>query len=186
MIRMEESQIAQILPECLAKKAEVRALSYALHRSVDRLVGYCGNIGVFSAIDTVPEYVLDMLALDLDTQYYDDSLPVQAKRVLVRNTLAWHMRAGTPASVEELVRTVFGRGEVREWFQYGGNPFMFRIITNADATYESIEKFEKLIERVKNVRSHIDEIIFAREHEIKINFAVASIARASVSIGWRD
>lgn len=186
MTRLEDSQIAQILPGCLAGKAEVQALSYALHLAVERLVRYCENIGVFSAIDTIPEYALDMLAMELGTQYYDGSLPVRAKRMLVKNTLAWYMGAGTPASVEELVRTVFGRGEVHEWFQYGGMPYMFRIITNADATAESISEFEKLIEKVKNVRSHIDEVVFAREHNIKLYFAGANITRISVKIGWRE
>ena len=186
MTRLEDSQIAQILPGNLARKAEAQALSHALHLAVERLVRYCENIGVFSAIDTIPEYALDMLAMELGTQYYDGALPVQAKRMLVKNTLAWYMGAGTPASVEELVRAVFGRGEVHEWFQYGGMPYMFRIVTNADATLESISEFEKLIEKVKNVRSHIDEIIFAREHDIKMYFAGASITRTSVDIGWRE
>lgn len=186
MTKLEDSQIAQILPGYLAEKAEVQALSHALHLAVERLVRYCENIGVFAAIDTIPEYALDMLAMELGTQYYDGSLPVPAKRMLVKNTLAWYMGAGTPASVEELVRTIFGRGEVHEWFQYGGAPYMFRIVTNADAKYESIKEFEKLIEKVKNVRSHIDEIVFAREHEIKLYFATASIVRASANMGWRE
>lgn len=63
---------------------------------------------------------------------------------------------------------------------------MFRIITNADATAESISEFEKLIEKVKNVRSHIDEVVFAREHNIKLYFAGANITRISVKIGWRE
>lgn len=184
MIRLEDSQIALILPEHLSDRASVQALSYALYRSVKRLVGYCGNIGVFSAIDTAVDNVLDRLALELGTQYYEDSLPIEVKRDMIRNTLSWYMNAGTPAAVEELVNTVFGKGEIHEWFQYGGEPYTFRIVTSSDAKYESIEEFEKLIEKVKNARSHLDEVIFARENEMRMYFASVNIGKVRVAVGW--
>jgi len=184
MIKLQDSQIVQILPEYLSERAEVQALSFAVHRAVGRLVDYCKNVSVYSVIDTIPEYVLDLLAVELGTQYYDDTLNITAKRNLIRNTLTWYMGAGTPAAVEELVNTVFGTGEIQEWFQYGGEPYMFRVVTGADAKYESINEFEKLIEKVKNVRSHIDEIIFMRQNQVKIYFSAANITRISVGTGW--
>lgn len=186
MIKLQNSQISQILPEYFSEQASVQALSFAINRAVERLVEYCRNISVFAVIDTVPDYILDMLAIELNTQYYDSSLPIQAKRELIKNTMVWYMRAGTPKAVEELVSIVFGKGEVHEWFQYDGDPYMFRIVTSADATYESIEEFEKLIKRVKNVRSHIDEVIFAREHEIKLFFSATNIVKIAVSTGWKE
>lgn len=163
MIKLYDSQITDILPEYLSGRAEVQALSYALHLAMMRLLDYCRNISVFSAIDIVPEYVLDMLALDLNTQYYDTSLDIEAKRRLIRNTMEWYITAGTPSAVEELVASVFGEGEVKEWFEYGDSPFFFKIITNATMSPGVEEMFTKMIGRVKNTRSHFRGIEIHRE-----------------------
>ncbi len=186
MIRLRDSQIVQILPEYFADRASVQALSYALNQAIKRLVGYIEGIGVFAVIDAVPEYILDMIALELNTQHYDDLLDVKSKRSLVKNTFIWYGKAGTPEAVEELVNAVFGEGEVHEWFQYGGEPYTFRIVTNADAECESIEKFEKLIERVKSIRSRIDEIMFIRKQDAVLYMGIANLARVSVKVGWEE
>lgn len=186
MIRLEESQVAQILPECLSERAGVQALSFALGAAMQRLMGYCRGIGVYSAIDVLGDDVLDMLAIELDTQYYEDSFDIWTKRRLIKGALLWYGKAGTPAAVEELVAATFGQGEVKEWFEYGGKPYMFRVITDAGASYASIEEFENLIKRIKNVRSHIDKISFLRNQETRIYVAVASIVKETVKVGWEE
>lgn len=169
MIKLRDSQITQILPEYLSDRAAVRALSFALGRAVERVIAWCGNIGVFAVIDSAPDYVLDMLALEMNTQYYDDSLPIQEKRKLVKSTMVWHMSAGTPKAVEELVAVIFGKGKVLEWFEYGGNPYCFKIFTDTILTEDMMETFSGMIFRVKNIRSHLDGIeikrnLFLMEH----------------------
>lgn len=165
MIKLQDSQITQILPEHFSGDANVQALSFALGRAVQRLISYCGNISVFAVIDTSPDYVLDMLALELNTQYYDDSLATEAKRKLIKNTLVWYMSAGTPKAVEELIAAVFGEGEVAEWFEYGDEPYYFKITTNAIMTPEMNAMFSTMLERVKNTRSHIRAIEIHRTIE---------------------
>ena len=104
--RSADSQITQILPEILSERESVQALSFALHQAVKKLCHYCENISVFSSIDSAPEKVLDLLAGEMDTQYYDDSLPINVKRQLIKNTLPWYMGTGTPGALEELVTAV--------------------------------------------------------------------------------
>lgn len=186
MIKLQNSQISQILPEYLSKTPNTQALSFAICRAVDKLVNYCGNISVFSAIDTAPDYVLDILATELDTQYYEESFSTHTKRQLIKNTLNWYMKVGTPAAVEELVRTVFGEGKVEEWFQYGGEPYTFKIITNANPSPEAINEFEKIIMKVKNIRSHIECVSYCRDQETSIYVGITGIPRISANIGWED
>lgn len=187
MISLRESQIVQILPEYFSEEAGVRALSFAVGRAVEKLIDYCKNISVFAVIDELPDLVLDILALELDTQYYNETLSIQAKRALIKNTLIWHTSAGTPAAVEELISIVFGKGQVQEWFQYQGEPYTFRIKTSAeDVGPEMIEIFEKMIQKVKNVRSHLEKISFIRDQKTKVYVAVANIVKKKMLIGWEN
>lgn len=159
MIKLKDSQISQILPEYLSGRTEVKALSFALYRAVERLVEYCRNVSVFAVIDMAPSQLLDMLALELNTQYYDESLPIDSKRKLVKNTMVWYMSAGTPQAVEELVTAVFGGGKLEEWFEYGGQPFYFRVLVDADyINEENIKEFIRMISTIKNARSRFGGI----------------------------
>lgn len=186
MTELQDSQIVQILPECFKNNPDVQALSFALGRAVKKFVQYCKKINVFSSIDIAEDAVLDMLALELETQYYDDSSETVAKRELIKSTLAWYMTAGTPAAVEELIAMVLGHGELQEWFQYGGKPYTFRVVTKDDADYKDIEYFEKLVKKVKNIRSHLEELMFLREQETPVYISMVNIAKNIVKIGWKE
>lgn len=163
MINYFEGQITDLLPHNLTDDPAVQALSLALREGTQLLWHYTQLARIYCNIDTAPDFVLDLLAKELRTQYYADSMELEVKRGLVRNTLIWYMTAGTPAAVEELVGVVFGEGEVKEWFEYGGDPFNFKIITNAAMTEDILNVFSEMIRRVKNTRSHIEAIEIHRE-----------------------
>lgn len=158
MINFYDGQIADILPGNLMDTPEAQAFSLALREGTRLLHKYTQLCYVYCSIDTAQDPVLDLLARELRTQYYSDSLDIDTKRSLVRNTLIWYMTAGTPAAVEELVAVVFGEGEVTEWYEYGGEPYWFKIRTNALLTEDMTTYFSEMIRRVKNTRSHIEAI----------------------------
>lgn len=156
MISLYDSQITDVLPISIKNLPEVRSISYAVSNMNKKLINFSKKIALYNSIDTLDECILDILAVELRTQYYDESLDIKVKRKLIKNTLGWYMKAGTPSAVEELVEAVFGTGEVEEWFDFGGDPYTFRVTTNAELNPEGIEKFFKMINKVKNTRSHMD------------------------------
>ncbi len=182
MIKLRDSQIAQILPDKLAEIPEVQALSFAISEGMKRFVDYCANISVYAEIDNLPEYALDLLASELNTQYYDTELPIEAKRNLIKGTLVWYMSAGTPSAVSELVTAVFGEGEVKEWYEYGGDPYFFKIETNAYLTPDIIAQFAKMIQRVKNARSHIESVDIHRSLSAPVRLGVSCQMNNKITI----
>lgn len=165
MINFYDGQIADLLPHNLTDDPAVQAVSLALRDATRLLNDYTQRVYTYCSIDTAPEEIIDLLARELRTQYYSQDLELEVKRGLVRNTLIWHMTAGTPAAVEELVAVVFGEGEVKEWFEYGGDPYCFRIDTNAALSPDMNAYFSEMIRRVKNTRSHLESIAIHREVE---------------------
>lgn len=174
MTKLYDSQIAQILPDYLSTQPEVKSLSYAISKALRRLLDYASGISVFAMIDEAPDYVLDLLAVELDTQYYDADLPIENKRELIKGTFVWYMTAGTPSAVEELVKAAFGKGSVEEWFEYGGEPFFFKIKTSAKLTPDIAEFFAKMLRRVKNARSHIEQVLIERDVTVSARAAVGT------------
>lgn len=89
-------------------------------------------------------------------------MELDAKRDILKKTLMWYAHAGTPSAVSELVESVFGEGEVLEWFDYNGEPYRFKIKTNAMMTPNMSEEFSAIIRKVKNTRSHLETIEIER------------------------
>lgn len=168
MISYYDGQLTDIMPGNITQKPEVKALSYALQQAYRLLYRYSRRLYIYSNLDEQPEEVIDLLASELRTQYYRSTLDIDTKRRLVKNTLIWYMSAGTPNAVEELVAAVFGEGEVKEWFEYGDDPFYFKVETKAVLTEEMIDFFSKMIGRVKNTRSHIRAVDIRRTVEQRI------------------
>ncbi len=185
MVSLYNSNITDILPEILADNVKVKALSYAIQKAIQRLMDYCQNISIYAAIDTAPEEILDLLAIELNTQYYDDSQSIEVKRNLIKNTLVWYMKIGTAASVEEAVATIFGIGEIEEWFEYGGEPYHFKVNTsNINSTDEMIQQLTDIVSTMKNVRSHLESVVVEVMQMLQLyNGCTVEVISDSTTIG---
>lgn len=165
MIKFENADIARILPESF-RSPEVEAIGYALKQEQKRMLNRIKKSMVYAAIDDLPEKILDVLAIEFRTPYYEQTLPLEKKQYLIKNALYLHSKAGTPEAIEEMIHCVFDNGELHEWFEYGGNPYCFRVTVNVgnigidDQTEYAIEEKMK---NFKNLRSHCDGIIYIME-----------------------
>lgn len=182
MIDFYNGQITDILPFNIAQEPEVKAISYALRKGTQLLYGYAMRLYLWTNIDGQPEDVLDLMAAELRTQYYRQDLDIEAKRKLVKGTLAWYMTAGTPEAVEELVSAVFGEGKVYEWFEYGDKPYYFKIETNALLTPDILDEFYALIYRVKNTRSHLRSVEIKRTIKVGPKISPYTFSAPKLSI----
>ena len=166
MIKLPDGELRDYLPVTMKNDVDMVCLSYALKKATERLIRYNRASMIYHFIDNAPESILDLLAAELRSLYYADTLPVEKKREIVKNTLRWHSQAGTPGAVAEMVKVVFGEGEVVEWPDFDEPPYTpgtFDIVTNAQLTPDILEYFVSVIDRVKNVRSHLRRILIKRE-----------------------
>ena len=189
LTNFEESEISQILPVSLKYLPEVKAISYAIGNAMGKLIQYSHLASVYAAIDILPEDILDLLATELRTQYYDSNMDIERKRDIIKKTLLWHDRARTPSAVKELVEVIFGEGQIAEWFEYGGNPYRFKIKTNALLTPNMSEEFSAIIRKVKNTRSHLEAIEIERRIDNEIICAVGQLGNykpAAIIDGFED
>ena len=131
MIDIENSSIIYMLPSHLKQKPEIQAIGAALNVQAKKVLSLCNRISLYSKIEELDGEILDILAAELKTQFYNTEFPIEIKRDLIKNALKWYMKVGTPNAIEEMVTVVFGQGKIIEWYEYGGKPFRFKVITNA-------------------------------------------------------
>ncbi len=119
-----------------------------------------GMLKVYIDADTADENTLDHMAAEMRADFYDKNFDTETKRQLVKDAYIYKMYKGTPFAVERLIKTIYGQGEVKEWFEYEGEPYHFKAYTrNRIEVEENREKFIRAIGSVKNLRSFLDDII---------------------------
>jgi phage tail P2-like protein len=149
-----------LLPPNFADRPEAIAASKAIALEYQRVYKTASRVLVFADISKIPEQWLDLYAVDMHVDYYDFDLPLPQKQELVRQSIKIHKEKGTAWAVQKIAEIAFGAAYTKEWFEYGGDPYYFKIYTsNPLATPEVARKFRLALETVKNVRSWLEGII---------------------------
>lgn len=149
-----------------APSPEIQALGYAIQNAFRRIKEKADAAQIYAAVDALPEGILDYLAVELRSMYYDQGLDVDRKRTIIKNTIKWYAHAGTPETVEEMAAIIFGVGEVIEWFDFTEPPYTpgtFDIRTSAVLTESTMQQLNNIFRKAKNTRSHLRRVIIERE-----------------------
>ena len=86
MIKLYDGQITDLLPEKIAKDVETRCLSSAIQQEHQRLLRQADRTRTLAVIDELPEKILDVLAVELRTPYYQEDMDVETKRNIIKRT----------------------------------------------------------------------------------------------------
>ena len=124
---LRQARITDGLPRVLARQEWVIALSEALGLALGKTLDYTDESQIYTRLDTAPEAVLDVLAVDWKIDWYDTELTVEQKRRIVKTALTVRRLMGTAAAVKLQVHAIYPEAAVTEWFQYDGRPGCFRV-----------------------------------------------------------
>ena len=153
---------SECLPEALKKDPKMVALANATAAALLDTSGIMNSVLIYSRFDELPEELVDILAYDLHVDWYDYSYPIEVKRRTIRDSIQVHRRLGTKYAVEKALGAVYPGTKVEEWFEYGGQPYWFKIQTSATLTKDGMLYFLNMIDKVKNARSHVEMIEVTR------------------------
>lgn len=160
MISLRNAKLTDALPKILTKEPWAQAMAYAVSKQLNRLLTYADGVRIFASIDTMPGEILDILAVELRLPYYDQTFSTTVKRELIKGALQYWATAGTVESLSKILANIFGDAEIEEWFEYGGEPGYFRILTsNPNVTGETLTQFTKTAQDVKRLSAWLEEVL---------------------------
>ena len=162
MIKLYDGQVSDLLDNGAKHNPEIRALSYAALKEKQRIIDEAQKTRTLALIDELPESVLDILAVELRTPFYQEDFSIEAKRDLIKNTLIFYMYCGTPEAVNRMLSAVFPGSYIEEWFTYGGDPYHFQIILETPRYREcaNASAIVKSVKKVKRLTAHLDGLIY--------------------------
>jgi phage tail P2-like protein len=157
----------RLLPQFVRDDLAVQGIAKALNDIIPGLSQSVGNLTTWDKIGELSESELDSLAWELNILWYDKSATIETKRELILNSDKVYRHLGTKWAVENVVTTYFGEGSVQEWFEYGGEPGHFRVMsTNPSLNSTRYGEFINVLNKVKRASSKFDGLNISLDGEL--------------------
>ena len=186
---LNDVSLLDLVPQSLLNDKNSKKILESIDWSVKKQ--YQDNItkfNIMSRIRTLSEKKIEELLLQFHVDYVDDKLTLAQKQELVTNSIQNHMVKGTPKAVQNICNILFEYSEVKEWFEYGGRPYYFKVSTIA-GSITSMEDYQRIllaINSYKNVRSWLDGLHFIREQKSNLYVGQINKYKITYNLGCTD
>ena len=158
---LTRENLVATLPPALQKDPSAVALAEAFAELLAQRPEEIDRLRIYPAIDRLDERLLDILAYDFKVDWWDTDYSLEEKRRTLKNSWRVHKTLGTKAAVEMAVSAIYPNTQVVEWWEYGGEPYHFRLHINVSDDNIESDKQRRVLSRLdtyKNLRSHLDTI----------------------------
>lgn len=176
---IEKITVNELLPSSVSYDKTIAALSKVLGDELMVITNSIEEILFYPNIRRLPEPIIDLLAEQFQVSFYSVlGLDLDTKKTLVENSIMWNKRRGTKAVMEEMLGLLYNsQCVIQEWFEFGGEPYTFRLyMDNLPFNQGDFNNIMDIIYMLKNVRSHLELITKSYDFKRNISLGVA-IAR---------
>ena len=116
------------------------------------------DIGVINTLASkAPKNLLPVLSASFDVDI--DGLNENEARELIKNAFEIHYYSGTFYSLNKALSALYADAKVKEWFDYTGLPYHFKLELDASkngVSLQTLKRSDEIINTYKNVRSVYD------------------------------
>jgi phage tail P2-like protein len=189
MFDIKNIDISALVPDNLKGDPEIWACIQALNGEMQAVSNLCELPFYFNRIDDLTENELDHLAWQffiLSTEW-GLTTTIEQKRELLKNAFILNRLRGTRWAVERILALVNFTPQLQEWFEYGGQPYTFRLTVsefqNIGLQNNQVEILLRLISEYKSHRSHLEALDVTLDAEKGIS---AYVGCAVTSVGTLD
>lgn len=158
-----EVRIEDLLPASFLEDETIAAVCGAVSPELLATVEAGQRLSLFSRISELTEDELDHLAYYFDVPQSVWSLAgsVAIKQSVIRSAFSIQRCRGTKKALEGIIESLGWSCTIREWFEYGGDPYHFKIqvlnLGGRSLLPADYEILALMIEEYKNERSVVDE-----------------------------
>lgn len=159
----------KIFPENLKKYKNLRTLAIEFENSFkENIVSNIDKLAIYKNLEMQSDEVLSELAWQYLIDNWQENLSHEVKINLIKNAYWAHATKGTKTAVIDNLKKLNYPVIVQEWFEYNGNPFTFKLVTNhVDSDPNWVDILIEIVEKYKNCRSVVDTVILELNRKIK-------------------
>lgn len=162
-MKLTELTMLSLQTAFMQKDPTTQALCTALDGELKKTIEGIYNILMYQSLNSLGDtpfvhQLVDELAWQFHCDYYDANADIETKKAVVKQSIKIHQKKGTPQAVIDLMQTAFpSNTHLYEWYQYGGEPYHFKIVTSS-LNGVKLKQFNDALKSVKNARSYCDGV----------------------------
>ena len=180
---LSELEFLRLLPQFMREDLAVQGLAEGIDEIIPQMSQNLKLLPTWDKIDSLSEEELDELAWELNILWYEQDADIEVKRDVVKNSDKVYQHLGTKWAVENVIKSYFGTGYIKEWFEYEGQPGRFRIhSSNPAITGEKFLSFFNLVKKVKRASAKLDAVIIELESTGTVFFGIRHEMSGSMDI----
>lgn len=174
-MKLSELEFIRLLPQFMREDTAVQGLSIGLDIIIPQLSESIKYLTTWDQIDNLSEAELDDLAWELNILWYELDADIEIKRDVIKNSDKVYQHLGTKWAVENVIRSYFVNGYIKEWYEYDGQPGRFRVHSNnPDITGKGLKSFLNMLYKVKRASAKLDAVYLDLETNGSVTFGAAS------------
>lgn len=184
MNNLTAENMLSTLPSVLKADSSTEALAEVTADAIVDRINENQTGMVYINIDIQAEELLDILAKDFKVDWWSADYTLEEKRDILKKSWHVHRLLGTKAAVESAISSVYGSAHVEEWFEYGGEPYHFRVLIDSEETMADSDKLKTVISKIiyyKNLRSELDDINFDQVQELPKRYIGRAVQASNIT-----
>ncbi|ECZ1980106.1 phage tail protein I [Salmonella enterica] len=178
MVDISDISLLDVLPQNLAQNPDVIAMSKAIDDELHAINKLIPKTTIYGLIDGLESAVLDHLAWQWNSDTWRDNWPVSLKRSVFKSIIRTKRIKGTRAAVEDVVSSLGGVVDIKEWFEQSprGEPYTASIVASInsfDGAVPSKEMLDDVIRSIKYAKSARTLYSFTQAANISSGIGIA-------------
>ena len=165
------------LPPVVADEPWVRILDKVYRERHQREMEAAERVHIYTMIDSQPEEILDILAVQFKVDWYDSNYPLQAKRNIIKTALEVRRYYGTDWATLKAISAIYPRSEIEQWYDYGGTPGHFRVICSVDGALIPVKlrEIRRSVNIYKRMTAHLDSLYLQVQAGLDVECELSSL-----------
>ena len=107
MIKIGDTGLLEGLPPSIAEQHWVKVIDAVYRERLKKELKVIERIHVYTAIDSLPEDLLDVLAVQFKVDWYRDDYPVETKRRVIKTAMEVRRYCGTEWAVKQAISAIY-------------------------------------------------------------------------------
>lgn len=177
------SNLLASLPQVLQDDESMAALASSIATVLEKRKDEIRSVAIYPRIDELPGDLLDILAKDFKVDWWDKSYSLETKREILKTSWNTHRILGTKEAVTTALCALYDQFEIKEWWEYGGEPGYFKVETQSSRLVDELDTFRTSLSAVKRLSAHLEKIAIVSKpsQKIYVGFAVRKASRITIA-----
>lgn len=157
-MKLGEISFLDLVPENMRQDRTIKGFACAWDYLMTEMMRCSKYVNLFQNLDMLTDEQLDAVARAISIPWYDTSFSHKKKCDIIEHFENNCFELGSVAAVKRVVEDVFGNAAVLEWFQYGGQPYHFKISVSDQEPEELMDRIARVVRAAKTCKATLDSV----------------------------